>query len=297
MKSHYVPSVEFYITNVCNLSCTGCNRFNNYKFSGFQKWNDYKEIFKDWSKILDIGHIGILGGEPLLTPDYFKWVTGLRELWPDSNLCTVTNGYRLNQVPGLYDFIKEHKSNTFLSVGIHNKKTTKLIMDNVKQFLVGPIHYDFDNTNKYHQSMILTDSNNVKLKVEYNWWFHQGSLINDVETGKFSLHNSDPIVAHNQCSMKECYTFIKGKMYKCGVVGILPEFLSQHSSTVSDDDMKLLTSYNALSVDDDYETKETFIKNLPNQIDQCKFCPEVYKGEQIFAEEKKVIFKRNKCQD
>ena len=33
---------EFYITNVCNLSCNGCNRFNNYKFRGFQRWEDSK---------------------------------------------------------------------------------------------------------------------------------------------------------------------------------------------------------------------------------------------------------------
>lgn len=34
--------MEFYITNVCNLTCTGCNRFNNYKFKGFQRWTEDK---------------------------------------------------------------------------------------------------------------------------------------------------------------------------------------------------------------------------------------------------------------
>ena len=106
MKSHYVPTIEFYITNVCNLSCTGCNRFNNYKFTGFQKWNDYKEVYKKWSEVLDVGYIGILGGEPLLTPDYINWLTGIRELWPTSTISTITNGYRLNYVPGLYEYIK-----------------------------------------------------------------------------------------------------------------------------------------------------------------------------------------------
>ena len=42
--------MEFYITNVCNLTCTGCNRFNNYKFKGFQRWADYKEEYTQWSK-------------------------------------------------------------------------------------------------------------------------------------------------------------------------------------------------------------------------------------------------------
>jgi molybdenum cofactor biosynthesis enzyme MoaA len=134
-KKIQIPTVEFYITNVCNLTCQGCNRFNNYKFSGFQRWADYKEIYAQWATELSIGRIGILGGEPLLNPDIMQWLNGIRTFWPNSGLTITTNGYQLNKVKGLYEFILTHKNNTFLSIGIHNKIDKQRIINNVKNFL------------------------------------------------------------------------------------------------------------------------------------------------------------------
>ena len=129
--------------------------------------------------------------------------------------------------------------------------------------------------------------NQVKIKVGYNWWFHQGSLIQE-ESG-FRLHDSDPVKAHNNCHMKTCHHFIRGKLYKCGVVALLPEFGEQYSLLLSDDERTLMTNYQPLSLDDDDETKINFVKMLPNPILQCKFCPEVYHGDQIFAFEKREL--------
>ena len=64
-----LPRVEFYITNVCNLNCDNCNRFNNFAFSGHYRWADYESSFKEWSKIIDFPEIAIIGGEPFANPD------------------------------------------------------------------------------------------------------------------------------------------------------------------------------------------------------------------------------------
>ena len=37
----FIPNIEFYITNVCNIACPQCNRFNNWNFKGHQIWKDY----------------------------------------------------------------------------------------------------------------------------------------------------------------------------------------------------------------------------------------------------------------
>lgn len=284
--------VEFYITNVCNLSCQGCNRFNNYKFSGFQRWNDFKDVYADWADQILPSSIGILGGEPLLNPDYMQWVSGIRQLWPNTPVGTVTNGYRLNQVKGLYDFILENKNNTFLSVGIHNKKSKPLIMSNIKKFLIGPLDYKFNNDNIYHQYMFITDSNGVQIKVEYNWWFHQGALIRDPELNTFTLHSSDVKKAHDICHSKYCHHFMNGKLYKCGAVALFPEFAQQHKMILSAEDQTLMMNYKPLEITDSYEHKKQFIANLSQAIPQCRFCPEQYQGEQIYAEEKRVLFKK-----
>jgi organic radical activating enzyme len=286
-------SVEFYITNVCNLACTGCNRFNNFKFTGQQQWDEYKIIYTQWAAELQIGTIGILGGEPLLHPGFMSWFSNIRALWPRSSLSVVTNGYRLTKVAGLYEFLLRHRFNTQIHVGIHNKRFKTQIMENVRSFLKGKISYNFDYSNKYQENMMLTDSNKVILKVEHNWWFHQGTLIQNIEADNFTLYQSDEKKAHDNCSMKLCHTFSDGKLYKCGVIAILPKFAKQHTIQLSPEDSELMHSYVPLSIDDTYEIKKEFLENLNRSIPQCKFCPEVYIGDQIYAEEKKVIAIRN----
>jgi organic radical activating enzyme len=275
--------VEFYITNVCNLTCEGCNRFNNYKFKGYQRWDDYKEIYKEWGKELRVNNIAILGGEPLLNPDFTKWLTGIQNIWPDSRIEIVTNGYRLNYIKGLYDQLNDNK-NLWLNVGIHNKQSKKLILENIKNFLVEPLRFEYNQQNKYGQFLYITDANNVKIKVEYNWWFHQGALIK--EENKFGLHQSDVKKAHDICHMKTCHHFIEGKLYKCGVVALLPKFAEQFQLQLSAEDKELMLNYVPLTIKNSIDEKKDFIQNLKNSIPQCKFCPEQYNGKQIYAIEK-----------
>ena len=277
---------EFYITNVCNLSCSGCNRFNNYKFKGFQRWADHEAEYTQWSKELQFGSIGILGGEPLLNVDFMSWLQGIRRLWPNTHTKVVTNGYYLNQVKGLYNYVESDRRSE-LWIGIHNKMHKEKILKNIENFLVGPLTYEFNKDNIYQQYMWITDSNGVRLKVEYNWWFHQGAIV-ATETGK-TLHNSDITKAHNICHSKTCHHLMNGKLYKCGAVALFPEFDKQHILELSDEDRVLMNSYRPLSVTDSEETKVNFINNLKNSIPQCKFCPEEYHGEQLFALEKKSL--------
>lgn len=290
----YLPKVEFYITNVCNLACEGCNRFNNYKFSGYQKWEELREIYTAWSKEIKIHQISILGGEPLLNPDFMQWLSGIRNLWPTAVLRVTTNGYRLNMIKGLYQFMLDHQHNTCISVGIHNKMHKELIIDKVKDFLQSPVQFEFDGQNAYQQYLNITDKNNVSIKVEYNWWFHQGALIKNLDPAQFTLHQSDVKKAHDICHSKTCHQFMNGKLYKCGAVALFPEFAKQHEILLSPEDQDLMMGYLPMTINDTDQQKQEFVNNLPNAIPQCRFCPDEYHGKQIYAEEKKVVFQRNK---
>lgn len=282
---HHIDYCEFYITNVCNLSCPGCNRFNNYKFTGYQSWSDYADFYKQWSKEVTFNSIGLLGGEPLLNPSVLDWITGLRQLW-NVPLKIVTNGFQLHKVKNLYETLQNDKM-IHLNIGIHNKNHEKEIFEIIKTFLQSPIKIKHHHENKYRLFSEIEDANRVKVKVEINWWFHQGSLI--PTEGGFRLHESDPVKAHDNCHMKTCHHFINGKLYKCGVVALLPEFAKQHKLFLTEEDQKLMDSYKPLSIDDSIERKSTFINELHNLIPQCKFCPETYKGDIIFAKKKSDV--------
>lgn len=285
MNNLHIPYCEFYITNVCNLACPGCNRFNNYHFTGYQKWQDYADEYRSWSQEVTIGSIAILGGEPLLNPTFLDWVNGIRDLWPRVPMRVITNGYHLLKVKNLYETVRRNRVE--LWVGIHNKMHKKQTIDRVHQFLQGPISSEFDDSVPYQHKLRLTDANGITVVIEYNWWFHQGALVQTL-TG-FIPHNSDAEKAHQNCHMKDCHHFIKGKLYKCGVVALLPEFEKQHNLIMSTEDQELLLSYRPLEINDDIEVKKHFIGNLSKSIPQCKFCPEVYHGDQIFALEKKDL--------
>lgn len=281
-----IPYVEFYITNVCNLACSGCNRFNNFDFRGFQKWADYKEVYQQWSQEVEPKSIAILGGEPLLNPTFMEWAQGISELWPKSQIRIISNAFQLDRVKNLYNLLETHR-NIELWVGIHNKQHKKKIIDKVSNFLQHPLITVFDNSMPYQEKLTIVDKNNVQVTIEYNWWFHQGTVIKTPE--HLTLHQSDVTTAHNNCHMKTCHHFVHGKLYKCGVVAVLPEFDQQHTLSLSSEDRKLLTSYQPLTVADSTEKKKQFIDNLTNPIDQCRFCPESYYGDMIHAEEKKEL--------
>ena len=82
---------------------------------------------------------------------------------------------------------------------------------------------------------------------------------------------------------------MNGKLHKCGAVALFPEFDRQFNLELSVEDRDLMNSYRPLSVTDTDEFKSTFIKNLNQPIPQCKFCPDAYRGDKIYAKEKKEL--------
>ena len=286
MPKLHIPYAEFYIINVCNLACAGCNRFNDYNFTGYQRWGDYAEVYQQWAEQVDIDSIGILGGEPLLNPTFLEWVQGINQLWPNKKLRIISNGFRLDRHADLYPVLEQHR-NIELWVGIHNKQHKSEIIQKVRDFGQAPHTVTFNTDNPYQQYMTVTDARGVRIKIEYNWWFHQGAIVK--QDGALTLHQSDVAKAHDICHMKTCHHFIRGELYKCGVVAVLPEFDQQHSLTLSAEDRELMMSYRPLKITDSDTAKQQFVNNLDQPIDQCKFCPEQYNGDQIFAQQKKDL--------
>jgi len=286
----YLDYVEFYITNVCNLTCEGCNRFNDRKFKGWQPWQQHAEVYKAWSKELHISNLSIMGGEPLLNPTFYEWVLGLRELWPNAKIMIASNGTRLEKNQRLYDILKNDPK-TSINVGIHNKLHKQEITDKVKNFLTEPFEYKFDHT-PYQEKLIITDANQVSIRIGYEWWFHQGAITRNID-GKETLHQSDPNEAHAVCHCKTCHHFDHGRLYKCGPVALFPEYDRQFGLELDSKDRELMLDYRSLGIEDSAEFKQSFLGNLKNTIPQCRFCPSSYQGKQIFSLEKKELSPRS----
>jgi len=275
---------EFYITNVCNLACEGCNRFNSFRFKGWQKWTEWEDTYTRWSQQLDLGSITIMGGEPLLNPEFYQWLQGISALWPRSSVMIASNGTRLQHHHKLYDLLLNNRR-LGLNVSIHNKMHKKSVIGKVQDFLTAPLKFKADTT-RYRESLEITDANDITVKIFYNWWFHQGAIITDAESGRLTLHDSDPDKAHGICHSKTCHHFDHGRLYKCGPAALFPIFDQQISLDLSESDRALMQAVSSIGIDDSQQVKAAFLSQIHNPIPQCKFCPEVYQGKQIFAVEK-----------
>jgi organic radical activating enzyme len=141
--------------------------------------------------------------------------------------------------------------------------------------------------------VVMSDNNiNVALVYSENFWT---APLKYSGNNQFDVYNSDPVLAHNACESKYCHHFIRGKLYKCHHVALLPEFMEQFYVNINDEDTTLLNSYRPLTVDQSIDTIKTFVNNLPNQIPQCKLCPESLTSGIIKASTNKIkILKRNK---
>jgi organic radical activating enzyme len=130
-----VSQIDFHITNVCNFNCTDCSNFNDYYFSGQQKWEDHKDVYKKWGELVEINHISILGGEPLLNPTVLEWIDGIAEIWTKPDIVITTNGSRLNQVKDLYSTIVKYNGRVHIGIALHNIDRKDEVIADSKEFL------------------------------------------------------------------------------------------------------------------------------------------------------------------
>jgi len=275
-----IPKSEFYINHICNLNCKGCNRFNDHNFVGHQLWQDYEQDLRKWGEYILIDQIVIMGGEPLLNPTLKDWVLGLNSIWPQA-LQILSNGTRINRVKGLYDLVNFPVGNSdfhgpnWIGISLHNSDDFDLILNEVRQFLVEPIQETTDRSllRNTGAEMQMIDANGVKVRFWQQNVFVQGAVVQGVNS-RLTLRNNDPEMAHNSCAFAQfrCYHMIKGKIHKCGPVGIWPDFDDQFDLDLSPEDKQLIRQYEPLGVDE-FETRAVdFFANIDNPIEQCKFC-------------------------
>jgi hypothetical protein len=276
-----IDKLEFYITNVCNLTCSGCNRYNNYKFAGHWTWADDEPILTQWAKKIDIRHPVILGGEPLLNPDIVEWIKGVNRLWPDhSGVQVQSNGTRLDLVKGLYDVLNY---GNWIGISLHADEHREPLFARIRNFLQHPIKETEDPDHPIGSRWQFVDVKKKYIHVWNNDHFVQ-SNIRKQANGQFGLYNSNPDRAHENCTFRmfRNYHMIRGRIYKCGPVALMAEFDKQYPFDISDEDRAIIHAPGRGLGIDEWDTRgREFLDNIDNVIPQCKFCPESYEYKPI----------------
>jgi hypothetical protein len=157
--------------------------------------------------------------------------------------------------------------------------------ESIYEFLQGSVR-EFPRghvKNAWNSDWCFIDSNGITINVYISNNFGKSAIFKN-QSGRFSLYNNDIDLAHQNCSFArfKSYHFIRGKLYKCGPVALMPEFDQQHSFDVSDLDRALLTSYRALDPDNFEEYHQEFFDKLDRPMAQCKFCPIEFDAQTIY---------------
>jgi len=241
--------IEIYITNECNLSCSNCNRFNNYNFSGHYSWKKNQEFVKAWGKKITAPLITIIGGEPMLHPDLDKWTELVATTWPDIPVMIQTNGTLKHSK---IQFLKNKFQNVGDVASLHHSGLEKIL-----------------TKNKFVKGVDIVDNTD----------FSDCALIDRVNY--FELYNSDPASAFNSCTMRHSHTLFEGRLYKCPTVAILSEFIKQYQVNLTDKQDALIKTYKSLNIDCSLQELENFVQTRNTHIEQCSLCPEQYNTKKI----------------
>lgn len=106
------------LSNSCTLSCFGCTNYSDYNMKGSLEFNEFKTWIDEWSKIIDIGTFGFMGGEPLINPNWKKFMQYTREVLPDTELSLITNATLCHRWPGFAKFLAE-LGNVHIKFSVH----------------------------------------------------------------------------------------------------------------------------------------------------------------------------------
>lgn len=271
MKKRQLDFCEFYITNVCNLTCTNCNRFNNYNVKGRVEF-DY-DLYKPWADKVEFGHIGIIGGEPLLHPNLKSWVEGIHALWPNSPILVTSNGTQVNKHPDLFDLLR--KNNATLEISFHEQKVDDYIWKEIEKFKRHGTNWT-ESHGEYH--MKDRDGNEISIPTYtltcdegFRFEFTDAHVFQRIQIkewidGNPIHYDVDPKQAHYVCGMKNSHTFYEGKLYKCGFIPSVKNFLQQFGYNEWDK----VYQYTPHTDVNDFDTR------LKCPEDVCSVCPDHY---------------------
>ena len=256
-----LPFLETMITQACNISCVGCTNYSDLTHSGYVTWADGRAQLVAWLEHLDIPDFGIMGGEPLINPQFREWLTGLRELLPNAQIRFTTNGLLLHKHEDIIDLM-HNLGNVSFKITVHqsNPELEQLIQRIFDR-------YEWQPVNEYGIDRWITTN---------NFRFHVKRPTDFVMTYRNKYANmapwqSIPEEAFASCIQQTCPLLYNGAIYKCSTAGLLLDTLKRFNFPNIEQWKPYIPQ--ALLPTDSQDLIAKFVDNFekPNEI--CGQCP------------------------
>jgi MoaA/NifB/PqqE/SkfB family radical SAM enzyme len=281
MNKPILPFVETMITYACNLSCAGCSNYSDYNMKGSISWQNGKSWIEKWIDRLDISDFGIMGGEPTLNPDCEKWIYGVRQLLPNSQIRFTTNGVNFHKCPEVLDWCID-VGNTVFKFTIHEDKPyAKSIIEYIFK------KYEWKPVTEYGINRWI-GPNNTRFQINSPTQFfktYKGTF------GNMWPHNNNPKDAFDMCIQQTCPLLYEGKIYKCSSIALLNKVLNDWKQPINQE-WKPYTDYQGISIESPLHEIVMFIKNFGKPHKICTMCPTKKDKDSILDHKANVITKK-----
>lgn len=252
------------ITQTCNLSCLGCTNYSDLTHSGYVSWQQGKQWLESWLGRIDIPDFGIMGGEPLINPEFLDWIQGVRSLMPNAQIRFTTNGLLLYKYQDLVDQLIDI-GNVILKITVHVKdQRLENFISNVMD------QYPWQPVTEHGISRYITH-NRLRLHVKRPDHFLK-TYQNSYED--MLPWDSDPMDAFANCVQQTCPLLSQGKIYKCSTSGLLASTLARFGNPNHDRWRRYLIE--GLEIDCSDQSLQEFIDNFGHVHAQCGQCPSTH---------------------
>lgn len=256
-----LPFVETMVTQVCNLSCSGCTNYSDLIHQGYVTWQQGRRDISKWMERVELPDFGIIGGEPLVNPEIEDWIIGIRDLLPNTQIRFTTNGLLLHKYP---DIIKlfEQVGNCVFKITVH--VDDQLVNNEIQKILD---LYNWEPVEEFGIKRFRT-KNNLRFQIKQPDVFYRAHLN---EYHNMMPHHSDPQAAFKLCSQQTCPLLHHGKIYKCSSNGLLSETLERFKYP----NIQEWSQYLSTGLEPDCSDTElqTFLQGFGKPEKICSMCP------------------------
>ena len=223
--------------------------------------------------------IHLVGGEPFINPNLKEYITGLRELLPNTQIRLPTNGLLLLKK---YDIVKmlHEMGNAVLKISYHlddpliNKAIKKIFND-----------FDLKPVTEFGINRWST-KNNFKFQINSPTTFLR-SFIGDYHNMK--PHKNDPEDAFEICVAKRCPFLFNGQLFKCSTAGLTPWILERFGNP----NKELWQRYVGTGLNPDCSDGQLrrFLNNFGKPHAICRQCPSKKDTDSLIDHKNNVVVK------
>jgi hypothetical protein len=262
-----LPFVETMITQVCNLSCQGCSNYSDLKHTGYVTWTQGRQELQDWLQRIHIEEFGIMGGEPMINPEWQEWLQGTRSLMPWARIRFTTNGLLVKDPKQLIQLIQELGDIT-LKITVHVEDQT--LEHTVEQLFRAAAWQPITEfgINRW------AGPRGTRLQINRPEKFiktYQGDYDHMLPW------QSIPDQAFAACIQQTCPLLYQGRIYKCSTSGLLKDTLTRFGNPNAFVWKSFVTA--GIGIDSCDQDIQQFINNFGRAHTVCGQCPSGAQGQ------------------